>query len=89
MYNRATGMPRRSIRPCKQPEIAEAVLLLAEQSVDHSAGGAVHGEEQRELWPVLAQPAVMTAVQLDQHACLGHALPAHAVLGRTPASRTA
>ena len=71
-----------------QPEIAEAVLLLAEQGVDHAAGGVIHGEEQRELRPVLAQPTVMAAVQLDQHAFLGHPLAAHPVLGRAPSSRT-
>ena len=48
----------------QQPEVAAAVLLIAEGSALHGAGGVVHGEEQRELRPVLAQPAVMTAVQL-------------------------
>ena len=53
----------------QQPEVAEAVLLMAE-------GSALHGEEQRELRPVLAQPAVMTAVQPYQHSLPGHALAA-------------
>ena len=71
-----------------QQEIAEAILLFTEKCVDHAAGGVVHGEQDRELRSVLAQPAVVTAVQLDQHALLGHPLAAHPVLRRTPASRT-
>ena len=72
-----------------QPEIAEAILLFTEQGVDHSAGGIVHREEQRELLAVLAQPAVMTAVQLDQHPLLWHPLTAHPVFRRASAPWTA
>ncbi len=71
----------------QQPEISEAVLLLAEESVDHDAGGVVHGEEQRELGSALAQPAVMSAVQLDQHSFPGHSFTAYQLLWRTPSPR--
>ena len=70
-----------------QQEIVEAVLLLTEQGIDHSASGVVHRQQQGEWRAQIAQPAVTAAVQLDQHAFPGHALPAHPVLGRTPASR--
>ena len=64
-----------------QQEVAAGVLMIAEQGVDHPAGGIVHREQDRELWPVLAQPTVIAAVQLDQHALPGHPLPAHRCLG--------
>ena len=62
--------------------------MIAEQGVDHAARGIVHREQYRELWPVLAQPPVIAAVQLDQHALPWHPLPAHPVLGRAPSPRT-
>ena len=64
------------------------ILLAAEQGVDHAAGGIVHCEEQRELRSAFAQPTVMTAVQLYQHACPGHPLAAHPVLWRGSSPRT-
>ena len=64
----------------KQPEIAEAVLLFTKQGVDHSAGGIVHRDEQRELRATLAQPAMVVAVRLDQHTLLGHPPAADTVL---------
>ncbi len=36
-----------------------------------------------------AQPPMVTAIHLDQHALPGHPLPAHPVLGRAPAPRAA
>ena len=65
------------------------VLLLAEEGVDHRAGGIVHRDQQRERRRLVPQPRVMAAVHLDQHALPGHALAAHPALGRPPAPRTA
>ena len=73
----------------EQPEVVVGILLLAEEGIDHRTGGIVHREQYRELGTVIAQPPVIAAVQLDQHALPGHALTAHPVLGRTPAPRTA
>ena len=65
------------------------VLLLAEEGVDHRAGGIVHRDQQRERRRLVAQPRVMAAVHLDQHALPGQALAAHPAPGRPPAPRTA
>ena len=72
-----------------QQEVTAGILLAAEQGVDHGAGGIVHREQKGELGPVFAQPAVMTAVQLYQHAFPGHPLTAHPVLGRASSPWTA
>ena len=72
-----------------QQEVIVGVLLLAEDGVDHRAGGIVHGDQQRERRYLVAQPRVMTAVHLDEHARARHALAAHPVLGWPPLSRTA
>ena len=65
------------------------VLLLAEEGVDHRAGGIVHCDQQRERWHPVPQPRVMTAVHLDQHSLPGHSLAAYPVLWLAPAPRTA
>ena len=75
--------------PSHKQEVTAGILMIAEQGVEHTACGIVHGEQDRELRSVLAQPPVVTAIQLDQHALPGHPLPAHPVLGRVPAPRTA
>ena len=72
-----------------QQEVTAGILLFAEEGARHTAGGIVHGEQDRELRSVLAQPPVATAIHLDQPALPGHPLPAHPVLGRAPAPRTA
>ena len=66
-----------------------AVLLIAEPGVDHTAGGVVHRQQQREWRAVFAQAPVITGVRLDQHAVPRHALATYPVLGRTPSPRTA
>ena len=72
-----------------QQEVAVGVLLLAEEGVDHRAGGIVHCDQQRERWNPVPQPRVMTAVHLDQHSLPGHSLAAYPVLWLAPAPRTA
>ena len=72
-----------------QQEVTAGILMIAEEGVDHAACGIAHGEQDRELRSVLAQPPVVTAIQLDKHALPGHPLAAHPVLGRAPAPRTA
>ena len=70
-----------------QHEVVAAVFLLAEEGVNHRAGGIVHRDQQREGRRLIPQPRVVTAVHLDQHALPRHALTAHPVLGRTPSPR--
>ena len=82
-------MPRCCTRPWRHQEVVVGILLLAEEGVDHRTGGIVHREQYRELGTVIAQPPVIAAVQLDQHALPGHALAAYPVLGRTPSPGTA
>ena len=72
-----------------QQEVAVGVLLLAEEGVDHRAGGIVHCDQQRERWNPVPQPRVMTAVHLYQHSLPGHALAAYPVLWLAPVPRTA
>ena len=84
------GYPTTLHQALDQQEAAVSVLLLAEEGVDHrTGGGIVHREQYRELGNVIAQPPVIAAIHLDQHALPGHALAAHPVFGRTPAARTA
>ena len=58
------------------------VLLLAEQGVDHDAGGVIDGQQQREGRTIVSKPPVVAAVHLYQHALAGHPLPADTVPGR-------
>ena len=69
-------------QPFHQVEVAPGVLLLAKHRVGHGAGGIVHRQEQGEVGPPLPQPGMMAAVNLHQHAFLGHSLPSHPVSGR-------
>ena len=86
---RAQGSAAALQEALDQQEVAVGVLLLAEEGVDHRAGGIVHCDQQRERWHPVPQPRVMTAVHLDQHSLPGHSLAAHPVLWRTPSPRTA
>ena len=70
-----------------QHEVVATVFLLAEEGVNHRAGGIVHRDQQREGRRLIPQPRVVTAVHLDQHALPRHALAAHPVLGWTPSPR--
>ena len=72
-----------------QQEVIAGVFLLTEEGVDHRASGIVHRDQQREWRYLIPQPRVVAAVHLDQHALARHALAAHPVFGRTPATRTA
>ena len=55
----------------------------------HGAGGVVHGDEQRQLRSPVLQPGMMAAVDLHQHALLGHAPVPEPVLLGAAAARTA
>ena len=72
-----------------QQEVIVGVFLRTEEGVDHRAGGIVHCDQQRERRYLIPQPQVVAAVHLDEHALARHALAAHPVFGRTPATRTA
>ena len=67
--------------PIHQQEVAPGVLLGSEESIGHRAGGVVHCQQQYESGTSVLQPAMMAAVDLQQHALLGHTLPAYTMLG--------
>ncbi len=69
--------------PFHQQEAAPGVLPGPEESIGHHVGGVVHCQQQYESGPSVLQPRVMAAVDLQQHALLGHPFPAYPVLGRT------
>ena len=71
----------------RQQEVVEAVFVLAEHGVDHSAGSVIHRQQQRELQSRLPQPSVIAAVHLDQHPRLRHPLATNPMLGRTATAR--
>jgi hypothetical protein len=58
-------------QPLHEKEVAAGVLLLAEQSVRHSAGGVVHGQQQDEPGSLFPQPPMVAPIYLQQHPFLG------------------
>lgn len=59
------------------------VFLLPEHRPGHCTGGVVDAADEGQPGTVRAQPLVAAAIGLQQHAFLGHPLPAAAMLGRT------
>ena len=68
-------------------EVAAGVLVGPEVRRQYLAGRIVNGQVQVELGIVITQPAVVTAVDLGQHALPGHAFPPYPVPGWTPPPR--
>lgn len=62
-------------------EVAGGVLLGPEGARGDQAGGVVDGAHQGQEGSARAQPAMPAAVDLEESASLGHALPAAAVAG--------
>ncbi len=77
------GDPIAAYDSLHQQEVAPGVLLRSEESIGHRPGGIVHRQQQDESGSSILQPAVMAAVDLQQHALLGHPFPSDPVLGRT------
>ena len=69
--------------PLHQQEVAPGVLIGLEDGARHRAGSIIHRQQQGEPRPPLFQPGVMAAVDLQQHALLGHPLPPYPVFGGT------
>ena len=76
-------------QPFQEHQVAAGVLAGAECRLGHGAGGVVHGDEQRQLRSQVLQPGMVAAVDLHQHALLGHAPAPEAVLLGAAAARTA
>ena len=73
----------------KQHHVASGVFRGAEGRLGHSTGGVVHRQQQHKLRPPLFEPAVVTAIDLYQHALLGHAPPPEPVLRRAATAQAA
>ena len=73
----------------KKHHVAPGVFRGAEGRLGHSTGGVVHRQQQHKLRPPLFEPAVVTAIDLYQHALLGHAPPPEPVLRRAATARAA
>ncbi len=73
----------------QEHQVAAGVLAGAENGLGHGAGGVVHGDEQRQLRSPVLQPGMVAAVDLHQHALLGHAPAPEPVLLGSAAARTA
>ena len=65
----------------EQQEVAVRVFLLAEQRVGRSARRVIDRADEGEGGAAPLEPIVATAIDLEQHAFLGHAFPTAAVLG--------
>ena len=72
----------------EQKEVALSVLLLPEVGIGDRAGSVIDSPHQGEHWPPPFQPGMAAAVDLKEHAFLGHPLPSAAMLGRPASART-
>ena len=66
-------------------QIPLGVLVVAEVGGEHRPGGIVHGGKEGEPGAAGLQPGMGAAIEEDEHARLGHALPA-AAMARGPAA---
>ena len=70
-------------------KIPVGVLVVAEFGGEHRSGGIVHSGEEGEPGAAGLQPGMGAAIEEDEHARLGHALPATAMPRRPAAAGTA
>ncbi len=70
----------------EQFEVATGVFIGSKSRRQDLAGGIVDRQVQGELGMIVAQPAMVAAVDLDQHPLPGHALSSYPVAGRTAAA---
>ena len=73
----------------KEHKVAAGILARAEYRLGHGAGGVVHDQQQDETRSPILQPRMVAAVDLHQHALLGHAPAPEPVLWGSAASRAA
>src|SRR5687768_9025304 len=67
--------------PAQPGHIASGVLLRTEQRPRYRARRVVNAGDERPLWPIRSQPAVRTAIRLEQLPLPRHALATRAVGG--------
>ena len=70
-------------------QIPLGVLMVAEFGGEHRPGGIVHRGQEGKPGAAGLQPGMGAAIEEDEHARLGHALPAAAMPWRPAPSRTA
>ena len=68
-------------------EVPAGVLVGPEARRQDLAGGVVDDQVQGQHGVVVAQPAMLAALDLDQHPLPGHALASYPVARRTPPPR--
>ena len=68
----------------EQLEVALGILLLPEAGPGDQAGGVIDAADQGEVGSSTLQPVVTAAVDLEQHALPGIAVPPLPVPGRPP-----
>ncbi len=59
----------------EQEEVAMCILLEAKDGAQHPPRGVINGGEEDEAGAAVLEPGMMTAIELDEEACLRHALP--------------
>ena len=62
------------------------ILLRAKKGGCHFICGVIDSADQSQVWAAALEPVMATAINLQQHACLGASLAATAVLGVAPSS---
>lgn len=67
-------------------EVARSVLLLAEGGPGDESGGIVDAAHEREPGTAILEPVVPAAIDLEEHACLGHPLATEPVTPRPSSS---
>jgi hypothetical protein len=67
-------------------EVARGVLLLAEGGPGDEPGGIVDAAHEREPRAAILEPVVLAAIDLEEHARLGHPLATEPVTPRPPSS---
>jgi len=65
----------------QQQEVAVCIFLLTKETGDYFASGIVDGSDEGKVWATLLQSRVGAAIDLQEHAFLGVALPTTAMLG--------
>ncbi len=67
-------------------KVADGRFLVLEPPGKDLPCGIIDRRVQHELRAAIFEPGMMTGIELDEHPFLGHALPAGAMLGGTPAA---
>jgi hypothetical protein len=79
---RCTGQAIAADEVAEEQEVAVRILFQAEDAAEDLACGVINGRVEYQPRPAIFEPGVVTAIQLDEEAGLGHAVSAAAMAGR-------